>query len=156
MNGGGTRSNPDRGAGSIAASVSCLSFYVTYLPMLKSFHSQGDPFDDSVLLWTRAVPINGTPDQSVPVCVSFRIFNNAKLTGKPIDSGEGFTTYDVDFTVKFEATKLKPDTQYWFEFADCTNPQTVSPVGATRTISSANSMLAYYCVMVPIELMTCF
>ena len=122
--------------------------------MLKSFHSQGDPFDDSVLLWTRAVPINGTPDQSVPVCVSFKVFNNAKLTGKPIDSGEGFTTYDVDFTVKFEATKLQPDTQYWFEFADCTNPQTVSPVGATRTLSSPNSACSHHYVVSRISIIS--
>ena len=102
---------------------------------------QGDPFDDSVLLWTRALPINGVADQSVPVCVSFKIFNNPQLSGRPLDSGEGFTTYDVDFTVKFEAKNLKPDTLYWYQFADCTNPKTVSRVGATRTISSPNSTL---------------
>ncbi|KAF7796682.1 hypothetical protein EIP86_007865 [Pleurotus ostreatoroseus] len=101
--------------------------------------ASGDPFDDSVLLWTRAVPINGVPDQDVPVCVSFKIFSNSKLTGKPLDSGEGFTTYDVDFTVKFEATNLKPDTKYWYQFADCTNAKIVSPVGATRTLSAPNT-----------------
>ena len=46
---------------------------------------------------------------------------------------------DVDFTLKVEATGLKPDTRYWFQFADCTNPKTVSPIGATRTLSSPNS-----------------
>ena len=85
------------------------------------------------------MPINGVADQSVPVCVSFKIFDNAKLRGRPLDSGEAFTTYDVDFTVKFEATHLKPDTSYWYQFADCTNAKTVSRIGATRTISSPNS-----------------
>ncbi|RDX56550.1 hypothetical protein OH76DRAFT_1426103 [Lentinus brumalis] len=100
----------------------------------------GDPFDTSVLLWTRAVPIGAElPDQSIPVCVTFKIFNNAKLSGKPIDSGSAFTSYDVDFTLKVEAKKLKPDTHYWFQFADCTNPQTLSPVGTTRTISEPNT-----------------
>ncbi|KAJ3551377.1 hypothetical protein NM688_g4736 [Phlebia brevispora] len=99
---------------------------------------QGDPFDDSVLLWTRAVPI-GTPDQSVPVCVSFKIFDNPQLTGKPLDSSEAFTSYDVDFTVKMEATNLEPDTKYWYQFADCTNSKTVSPIGATRTLSSPDT-----------------
>ena len=83
------------------------------------------------------------PDQDVPVCVSFKIFNNQKLSGRPIDSGEAFTTYDVDFTLKVEATGLKADTKYWFQFADCTNPKTVSPVGATRTLSATNSECAY-------------
>ncbi|KAI0332126.1 hypothetical protein GY45DRAFT_1247315 [Cubamyces sp. BRFM 1775] len=102
--------------------------------------ASGDPFDNSVLLWTRAVPIGSTlPDQSIPVCVSFKIFNNAKLSGRPVDSGEAFTSYDVDFTLKVEAKNLKPDTSYWFQFVDCTNPKTTSPIGATRTISSPNT-----------------
>ena len=101
---------------------------------------QGDPLDDSVLLWTRAVPIGSSlPDQSILVCVSFKIFNNERLSGRPVDSGEAFTSYDVDFTLKVEAKNLKPDTSYWFQFADCTNPKTTSPIGATRTISSPNS-----------------
>lgn len=105
---------------------------------------QGDPFHDSVLIWTRAVPI-GTAlpsDVSIPVCVSFKIFNNARLSGRPIDSGDAFTSYDVDFTLKVEATNLTPDTKYWFQFADCTNPKTVSPVGSTRTISTPDSEYA--------------
>ncbi|KAJ3551378.1 hypothetical protein NM688_g4737 [Phlebia brevispora] len=99
---------------------------------------QGDPFDTSVLLWTRAVPI-GTPDQSVPVCVSFKIFDNPNLNGKPLDSGEAFTSYDVDWTLKVEATNLKADTKYWYQFADCTNAKTVTTIGATRTLSSPNT-----------------
>lgn len=40
----------------------------------------------------------------------------------------------ASFTVKFEVTGLKPDTQYFYVFEDCTNPSTVSPVGRTRTL----------------------
>jgi alkaline phosphatase D len=101
---------------------------------------QGDPFDDSVLLWTRAAPTTSIPNQeSIPLCVSFKIFDNPNLSGKPIDSGEAFTTVDVDYTVKVEAQHLKADTKYWYQFADCTNANTTSPIGATRTISSPNS-----------------
>ena len=78
-------------------------------------------------------------DQSVPVCVSFKIFDNPTLSGTPIDFGDAFTSYDVDFTLKVEAKNLQPDTKYWFQFADCANPETVSPVGATRTLSSPDS-----------------
>ncbi|THH20670.1 hypothetical protein EW146_g707 [Bondarzewia mesenterica] len=105
--------------------------------------ASGDPFDTSVLLWTRAVPMaNGSaaqPDQSVPVCVSWEIFNSPSLSGRPVDSGEAFTSYDVDFTVKVEATGLKADTKYWYFFADCTNPSSISPTGATRTLPSPDT-----------------
>lgn len=102
--------------------------------------------DKSVLLWTRAVPTSPTgalPDQSVPVCVSFKIGTKSDLSGPIVDSGEAFTSYDVDFTVKVEATNLKPDTKYFYQFSDCTNPKTTSPIGATRTISDANSELFF-------------
>ncbi|TBU65612.1 PhoD-like phosphatase-domain-containing protein [Dichomitus squalens] len=111
-----------------------------YPNKLLQLVASGDPLDNSVLLWTRAVPIGSQlPDQSIPVCVSFKIFDNAKLSGRPVDSGDAFTTYDVDWTLKIEATNLKPDTHYWFQFADCTNTSTVSPVGNTRTISSPDT-----------------
>lgn len=97
-----------------------------------------------MLLWTRAVPVAPGPDQSIPVCVSFKIFDNQKLTGKPIDSGEAFTSYDVDFTVKVEAQHLKADTKYWYQFADCTNSNTTSPIGATRTISAPDSTFVLF------------
>ncbi|KAI0093531.1 PhoD-like phosphatase-domain-containing protein [Irpex rosettiformis] len=101
--------------------------------------ASGDPFDTSVLLWTRAFPINGTPDQSVPVCVSFNVFDNPDLKGKPVDSGEAFTSWDVDFTVKVEATGLKAESSYWYQFADCTNPSSTSVVGATKTLPHPNT-----------------
>ncbi|KAI0372865.1 hypothetical protein BV20DRAFT_990204 [Pilatotrama ljubarskyi] len=100
--------------------------------------ASGDPFHDSVLLWTRAVPL-GLPDQSIPVCVSFKVFDNPELAGRPLASGDAFTSYDVDFTLKVEAKNLKPDTAYWYQFADCTNPANASPVGSTRTISSSDT-----------------
>ncbi|EIM90126.1 uncharacterized protein STEHIDRAFT_50834 [Stereum hirsutum FP-91666 SS1] len=111
-----------------------------FLPAVAS----GDPFNTSVLLWTRAVPFNnetgtGPSPESVPVCVSYSIFNDSSLEGTPVDSAQGFTSFDVDFTVKMEATGLEPDTKYWYQFADCTNSSNVSPVGATRTIASPDT-----------------
>ncbi|EKM55492.1 uncharacterized protein PHACADRAFT_143901 [Phanerochaete carnosa HHB-10118-sp] len=125
----------------VALAVSANALFDKNLVYRSPFigYKEGDPFDDSVLLWTRAVPLPPGPDQSIPVCVSFKIFDNSQLSGGPIDSGEAFTTYDVDFTVKVEAEHLKADTQYWYQFADCTNSNTTSPVGATRTISAPNT-----------------
>ncbi|KAK7466976.1 hypothetical protein VKT23_004039 [Stygiomarasmius scandens] len=106
--------------------------------------ASGDPFDTSVLLWTRAVPVSpsGTtqlPDQSVPVCVAYKISTSPTLEGRIVDSGQAFTSYDVDFTVKVEASGLKPDTEYHFQFSDCSSPSSVSPIGKTRTIPNPNT-----------------
>lgn len=107
--------------------------------------ASGDPLGDSVLLWTRAVPtsvVDGSapvPDQSVPVCVTYKVFDSPSFYGDPVSSGEAFTSYDVDFTVKVEATGLNPDTKYWYFFADCTKSASTSPVGVTRTISKPDT-----------------
>ncbi|KAF7363373.1 Alkaline phosphatase D [Mycena sanguinolenta] len=99
----------------------------------------GDPLDTSVLIWTRAEPLGTGPDQSVPVCVEYKVFTAPGLPGNPIDSAQAFTSYDVDFTVKFEVSNLKPDTPYFYVFSDCTNPNTISPVGKTRTLPSPDT-----------------
>ncbi|KAK7014925.1 alkaline phosphatase D [Favolaschia claudopus] len=101
--------------------------------------ASGDPLDSSVLIWTRAVPLGSGPDQSVPVCVQYQVFGSPALGGKPIDSAQAFTSWDVDFTVKFEVSNLQPDTQYFYFFTDCTNPNTRSPVGKTRTLPSPDT-----------------
>ncbi|KAF8587157.1 hypothetical protein K439DRAFT_1631011 [Ramaria rubella] len=111
--------------------------------------ASGDPFSDSVLLWTRAEPLPSTtpsnpsitpllPDQSVPVCVSFEIATDQAIKDV-VDSGTAFTSADVDFTVKVEAKGLKPDTVYFYRFADCTNKAITSPVGKTRTFSDPDT-----------------
>ncbi|KAJ1311288.1 hypothetical protein OPQ81_009786 [Rhizoctonia solani] len=101
--------------------------------------ASGDPLDTSVLLWTRAYPQGTGPDQSVPVCVRYQVYDNEQLEGKVVTKGSAFTSWDLDFTVKVEARNLKPDTWYWYTFNDCANPSFISPVGRTRTIASANT-----------------
>lgn len=105
--------------------------------------ASGDPLDTSIILWTRAEPLSSgsgqLPDQNVPVCVSYKIGTSSDISGNPIDSGEAFTSYDIDFTVKVEATGLEADTKYFYQFADCTNPSIVSPIGTTRTLANSNT-----------------
>ncbi|PFH50642.1 hypothetical protein AMATHDRAFT_3720 [Amanita thiersii Skay4041] len=105
--------------------------------------ASGDPFDTSIILWTRAVPVSpagstSLPDQSVPVCVNFRISTSQDFSNVA-DSGAIFTSYDIDFTAKVEATGLKPDTKYFYQFSDCADSTIMSPVGTTRTIASPNT-----------------
>ncbi|KAF8201444.1 PhoD-like protein [Pholiota molesta] len=90
--------------------------------------SNGDPFDTSVLLWTRAVPLatsSGTlPNVDVPVCVAYQVSTNADLSGRLVSQGEAFTSYDVDWTVKVEAMGLMADTKYFYRFRDCATKAT--------------------------------
>ncbi|EEB89616.1 hypothetical protein MPER_12265 [Moniliophthora perniciosa FA553] len=117
---------------------------VNFTHSVASVRNIGDPFNTSVLLWTRAVPVspdgtNELPDQSIPACLSFKISSNSDLSGAPLDTGEVFTSYDVDWTAKVEANGLTPDTKYFFQFSDCANPSIVSPIGATRTLPSPDT-----------------
>ncbi|XP_006457006.1 hypothetical protein AGABI2DRAFT_154430 [Agaricus bisporus var. bisporus H97] len=125
-----------------AASVWSSGVNFTHSGISLFSRNQGDPLDSSIILWTRAEPLpdsNGQlPPANVPVCVSFKIATSDDFR-HPVDTGDVFTTYDVDFTVKVEATRLRADTKYFYQFADCTNAKTVSPTGATRTLSSPNT-----------------
>lgn len=88
--------------------------------------ASGDPFPDSVILWTRVAPsvvsdgsnvtVTGTvplynhdTEQYIaadanPVCVEWNVWEsaggNGSATGPSVASGTAFTTGDIDFTVK--------------------------------------------------------
>ena len=79
--------------------------------------ASGDPFAESVLLWTRATPLprdtpsnpSSTPllpDQSVPVCVRYEIATNSDPKDV-VNSGTAFTSADVDWTVKVSVTAYR-------------------------------------------------
>ncbi|EMR71240.1 putative alkaline phosphatase-like protein [Eutypa lata UCREL1] len=120
--------------------------------------ASGDPYADSVILWTRAAPstasdrsnatVEGTaalyshetnayikadPD---PVCVQWSVFEPSG-GGDTAASGEAYTTSDIDFTVKVEATGLKPFTTYNYQFKIC-GTNTTSPLGRTKTAPTAD------------------
>jgi alkaline phosphatase D len=84
--------------------------------------ASGDPYSDSVILWTRAAPIGVDNDNSnttvsgyvqlyshetdsyvqaskAPVCVQWKISTSKDLSSV-VDSGTAYTSSDVDFTVK--------------------------------------------------------
>ncbi|KAJ9115429.1 hypothetical protein QFC22_005186 [Naganishia vaughanmartiniae] len=94
--------------------------------------ASGDPYDYSVLLWTRALPVEQAA-VDVPVCVTYNVFDGLSGTGNVVASGYAFTSYDVDFTVKVEATGLKASTYYSYQFANCAKPDQKSAIGRTKT-----------------------
>ncbi|RYP54975.1 hypothetical protein DL768_000291 [Monosporascus sp. mg162] len=121
--------------------------------------ASGDPYADSVILWTRVAPsedsdlgdaaVSGTaplyshdtesfiaadPD---PVCVEWRVWEFGErgeggTAGAVVASGEAYTTGDIDYTVKVEATGLQPFTTYNYQFRVC-GSDVESPLGRTKT-----------------------
>lgn len=90
--------------------------------------ASGDPFPDSVILWTRIAPSNVSDASNVtvtgtvplynhdteqyiaadanPVCVEWEVWeessgsDNGTCAGPSVASGTAYTTSDIDFTVK--------------------------------------------------------
>ncbi|KAK7897755.1 hypothetical protein LTR67_004385 [Exophiala xenobiotica] len=142
--------------------------------------ASGDPYPNSVILWTRCsptfddvtnnsttsgfvplynpVPIYNDTDEAKPVstspvCLNWKIASDNKLSSV-VDSGTVYTSSDVDYTVKVEATKLSPFTQYWYQFTVCNSNQT-SMVGRTKTTPAPDdnvsgiSLAIYSCTNFP-------
>lgn len=87
--------------------------------------ASGDPYPDSVILWTRCSPeydddrsnvtVSGTvplydhsSDRYVsvsvaPVCVEWQISTSPNMTS-PVNSGRVYTSSDIDYTVKVKNT----------------------------------------------------
>ncbi|KIX94817.1 uncharacterized protein Z520_09507 [Fonsecaea multimorphosa CBS 102226] len=124
--------------------------------------ASGDPFPNSVILWTRCAPTSddvtsnsstsgfvplynpvpiyndtdeGKPPSTSPVCLTWKIASDSALSSV-VDQGTVYTSSDVDYTVKVEATKLQPFTQYWYQFTVC-NSSVSSLVGRTKTTPAA-------------------
>ncbi|OHE94898.1 PhoD-like phosphatase [Colletotrichum orchidophilum] len=128
---------------------------------LEFTHSvaSGDPYEDSVILWTRAAPTTDNDRSNVtvsgyvplydhstedyvkksdsPVCVKWKI-STSKSFESVADSGTAYTSSDVDYTVKVEAKRLAPFTVYFYQFEICNSNKT-SPIGRTKTIPKKNS-----------------
>ncbi|ORX93587.1 PhoD-like phosphatase-domain-containing protein [Clohesyomyces aquaticus] len=124
-------------------------------PQLNFTHgvASGDPYPNSVVLWTRISPTivndrsNVTVSGSValynhdtetyikaatnPVCVEYQVGSDKNFT-KVLDKGTAYTTSDIDYTVKVEAKNLKPFTQYYYQFTVCGSTKK-SPLGRTKT-----------------------
>lgn len=83
--------------------------------------ASGDPYADSVILWTRVAPtmdhdysnvtVSGTAGyfshenerfvkaSAHPICVDYRVFSDEKGSDV-VDKGRAFTSSDIDYTVK--------------------------------------------------------
>lgn len=110
--------------------------------------ASGDPYSDSVIIWTRAVPyeVNQTThlyEDKMPVCVAYEVWQDYECderARKIFSSGETETSGDVDYTVKVDAKGLEPFETYYYRFWSC-DRSTYSATGRTKTIPEADSWI---------------
>lgn len=142
--------------------------------------ASGDPYPSSIILWTRCSPMmddvddnstvsgyvplynpvpiyndtdEGKPPSKSPVCLNFVVASDEALSDV-VDHGTVYTSSDVDYTVKVEATGLNPFTYYYYQFTVC-NSDNSSPLGRTKTTPAARddvsevSLAVYSCSNFP-------
>ena len=91
--------------------------------------ASGDPYADSVILWTRISPADGFVGSQN---VLWEIASSADFAPGSIKGSGSFTTSAArDWTVKVEAPSLKADTTYFYRFRA---GDAVSSVGQTKTL----------------------
>nr|POE86551.1 alkaline phosphatase d [Quercus suber] len=122
--------------------------------------ASGDPYSDSVILWTRVAPmvtqvasnasvsgyvplynhgVNITVS-TAPVCVEFKVARTSDFAH--VEScGKAYTSSDIDYTVKVEASNLTAFTRYYYQFNICGSDKK-SPLGRTKTTPDANDYTA--------------
>ncbi|KAL6356005.1 hypothetical protein LRP88_09590 [Fusarium phalaenopsidis] len=123
--------------------------------------ASGDPWADSVILWTRIAPLAKSSESTKvvdgtagyyshetekyikadphPICLDWDVYDSDPSEGeaKRVTSGRAYTTSDIDYTVKVEAPDLKPLTVYYYQFTICGSEKR-SVVGRTKTAPTAD------------------
>ncbi|KAL8713113.1 MAG: hypothetical protein Q9220_002634 [cf. Caloplaca sp. 1 TL-2023] len=129
--------------------------------------ASGDPYPNSVILWTRCapmlddvksnttvsgyvqlynpVPIYGSanetgPPSTAPVCLNYKVSKDKSLASTAA-SGTVYTSSDADYTVKVEASGLSPYTQYYYQFSVCGSSNVTSALGRTKTTPAASDLV---------------
>ncbi|KAF1998507.1 alkaline phosphatase-like protein [Amniculicola lignicola CBS 123094] len=115
--------------------------------------ASGDPYPNSVILWTRISPQKANDNSNVtvegnvplysheteqyikaspnPICVDYQVATDKDFR-HVADKGTAYTTSDIDYTIKIEASHLEPFTTYYYQFSVCGSIKK-SPVGRTKT-----------------------
>ena len=112
------------GALPLIRSIDALAQVVN--PVFRHGVASGDPLSDRVILWTRV-----TPKAPGSLSVSWTLASDPKLA-QVVARGEVATGAAIDYTVKIDATGLKPATAYYYRFEALGER---SAIGRTRTLS---------------------
>lgn len=121
--------------------------------------ASGDPYSDSVLLWTRISPMYAdvndnstdsgyvplfyhgpTPVSTAPVCVQYKVSTDSSFKHCATE-GTAYTSSDIDYTVKVEAKGLEPYTRYYYQFNVCGSDKN-STLGRTKTAPKVHQKVA--------------
>lgn len=94
--------------------------------------ASGDPTPDSVILWTRRPPVNGSTAGKLTVEISA----TPKFT-KILSGGTAILSAESDWTCRFLATELEPNREYWYRFVD--DQGFSSRIGRTLTAPEEDS-----------------
>src|SRR5690349_18143191 len=100
-------------AGLVPASAAAISF--------QDGVASGDVTSTRAVLWARADTAEN---------YKVEVFNNAALHPPKVFIGKMKTDASRDYTLKIDASGLKPNTQYWFQFK---KDEVVSYVGTFKT-----------------------
>ena len=96
--------------------------------------ASGDPLVDSVILWTRVSAAPGAAPSVSPEVV-WELASDPKFT-RVVLRGTTTTGAARDFTVKIDATGLRPATTYYYRFRALGEQ---SPIGRTRTLPQSDA-----------------
>ncbi len=101
--------------------------------------ASGEPYPDSVVLWTRLAPDpfngGGMPRQNVPVQWLIAADENMRQV---VRSGTAMATPEFAHSVHVEVQGLQPNRSYWYQFRVGNE---LSTVGRTRTAAAPRSRL---------------
>ncbi len=89
--------------------------------------ASGDPFDTSVILWTR---VSG---QTGPVEVEWEVATSSNFFGAT--TGTATVDDSTDYTLKIEAMGLRPGSTYYYRFRV---GEDESPIGRTKTLAAGS------------------
>jgi alkaline phosphatase D len=99
--------------------------------------ASGDPWPDSVVLWTRLAPepLEGGGMPMARIEVGWEIASDSAF--RTIErKGVAIARPELGHSVHVEAEGLRPDREYWYRFRAGTE---ISPVGRTKTAPAAGS-----------------
>jgi alkaline phosphatase D len=104
--------------------------------------ASGDPWPDSVVLWTRLAPdpLNGGGMPNEDVLVRWRIAGDEHMS-KIVREGTVAANPEWAHSVHVEVQGLQPDRWYWYQFDVGTGLGRISsPIGRTKTAPAASSL----------------
>jgi PhoD-like phosphatase, N-terminal domain len=100
--------------------------------------ASGDPFPNSVVIWTRATPVADSRSATQGnIQVRYRVCSDAAMKNE-VAKGKVLTSADVDFSVKVIVEGLQPSTKYYYDFSAC-DKKISSAVGKTKTAPAADA-----------------